>query len=332
MNKYLHNKKIRGGIIILVAIMMSTFLLGFVALAVDIGHVYAVRKQMQNAADGCALFGAGYILPPNASGGPNFALAQTNAQLYISNYKVDGVTLSNCTVTTGYWDLTQTKPGVRTVTPPDFVGPNDAGAVKVTITKSSGANGGPMPFYFARIFGIQSTNVTVTAVAVMGSPASVPANGIFPLAITQTALNLLWDPITQQPIGGSNPITVTFDQSSLGWTSFNANVNDVPTITSLITNGNPVPYNIGDLIWIQSGVKATIYKDVPTGVDILIAVVTTTATTGQQAIKGFAGFHVDSANQGTKTITGHLSPTIKVTTGSIQGLSYGVYTPPRLVN
>jgi hypothetical protein len=331
MNKFVHSKKLRGSVIVLVAVVLSTFVFGFVALAVDIGHVYSIRKQMQNAADASALKGAGYILPPTSSGGPNFTAAQAQASAYVSNFKVDGTTLSNSTVVTGYWDLTQVKPGVRTIVPPDFVGPTDAGAVQVTINKSTGVNGGPVQFYFAPIFGINTTNVTATAVAVMGSPASVPTNGIFPLAITAAAIATLWDPVTQQPIGGANPTQVTYDQSNLGWTSFNTNVNDVPSILNLITNGNPVPYNIGDQIWIEPGVKATIYKSVPTNTDILIAIVANTSINGLQSILGFASFHIDSANQGTKTITGHLTPNFKINTGSITGLSYGVYTPPRLV-
>lgn len=56
----------RGAIIGLVAFMMLV-LMGFVALAVDVGHIYMVRNELQNAADAGALAGAGFLYNDNAT-------------------------------------------------------------------------------------------------------------------------------------------------------------------------------------------------------------------------------------------------------------------------
>ncbi len=50
-------KENRGAVLVLVAILMTT-ILGFTALAIDIGNLVMVRNQLQNAADAGALAGA----------------------------------------------------------------------------------------------------------------------------------------------------------------------------------------------------------------------------------------------------------------------------------
>ncbi len=46
-----------GAIAIIIAIMISV-LIGFTAIAVDVGYLYEVRRQLQSAADAAALAGA----------------------------------------------------------------------------------------------------------------------------------------------------------------------------------------------------------------------------------------------------------------------------------
>ena len=56
-----------GSVIIIVALLMTLFL-GFVALAIDVGHLLVVRNELQNAADATALAGSSYLYPQNPSG------------------------------------------------------------------------------------------------------------------------------------------------------------------------------------------------------------------------------------------------------------------------
>ena len=47
----------KGAVVAIVAVCLVIFV-GFTALAVDIGHLYVVRNELQNAADAGALAGA----------------------------------------------------------------------------------------------------------------------------------------------------------------------------------------------------------------------------------------------------------------------------------
>ena len=56
-----------GAAAILVAFLMIVFL-GIAALALDIGYLYVVRTELQNAADAAALAGAGRLYPRSVTG------------------------------------------------------------------------------------------------------------------------------------------------------------------------------------------------------------------------------------------------------------------------
>ena len=52
-----HLKSNRGAVAVIAAIMLIV-LVGFTALAIDVGHLYLVRGELKNAADAGALAGA----------------------------------------------------------------------------------------------------------------------------------------------------------------------------------------------------------------------------------------------------------------------------------
>ena len=51
----------RGAAAIVVAIAQVFFLIGFAALAMDVGFLFASKNELQNAADSAALAGAGLL-------------------------------------------------------------------------------------------------------------------------------------------------------------------------------------------------------------------------------------------------------------------------------
>ena len=61
----------KGTVIVLFALTL-TVLLGFTALAIDIGDLYVGRNELQNAADAAALAGA-LLLPDTTAAGNNSA-------------------------------------------------------------------------------------------------------------------------------------------------------------------------------------------------------------------------------------------------------------------
>jgi len=59
-----NDRRARGSSMVIVALVMVA-LLGFAALAIDVGVIYTAKAQCQNAADAGALAGAGYMLTLN---------------------------------------------------------------------------------------------------------------------------------------------------------------------------------------------------------------------------------------------------------------------------
>ncbi|HEX2769466.1 MAG TPA: hypothetical protein VHN12_09280, partial [Geobacteraceae bacterium] len=124
------------------------------------------------------------------------------------------------------------------------------------------------------------------------------------------------------------------------WTSFNLDSNSVRTLRNLMTTGNPTPLQTGDNIWIQPGVRSALYGEVIAnwlGKDVLLAIVdgsTGITKHAEMPIKGFATFHIDSADRGAKTVTGRFIPEYsKASPGTRPGGSVSdIVTPPLMVD
>ncbi len=113
--------------------------------------------------------------------------------------------------------------------------------------------------------------------------------------------DLYWDPVARRPrldpaTGKPYAIRVgsVYANTCLSgeWTTFNDTFNDVPAVQALITGGNPVPLRIGDLTYVQSGVKDAVYKSVPTAVDVVVLVVDKVVTGSHQPIVAMAAFSI----------------------------------------
>ncbi|SIO31616.1 Putative Flp pilus-assembly TadE/G-like [Singulisphaera sp. GP187] len=147
----------RGLILPMVAVAMVA-LLGFIALAIDIGMIAVARTQSQNAADTAAMAGA-RALNGNTSGGYNETSAKSTAinAATASTIQANGVPKSQVDVKIGSYtyDYYQSKfvaniPTLSTDTP---------NLVKSTIT-ATGQN------LFGRMLGNAAFNVSATATAV----------------------------------------------------------------------------------------------------------------------------------------------------------------------
>jgi hypothetical protein len=154
----------RGQTLVWVAVGMVV-LLGIVALAVDVGHLYAERRHMQNAADAGALEAARARCYDNDTAAA--AAAKGSAFTTANNSRPDAIS--------------QSYPVVP-----------DAGnnwQFVATATEQT-------PTYFARVFGISQVEVAATAKAACGPSPS--ACGIFPLAFSQSTWNQIKDQCGQQ--------------------------------------------------------------------------------------------------------------------------------------
>jgi Flp pilus assembly protein TadG len=59
--KYLRNLKDQKGVALVLVAIMIVMLLGFVALAIDVGLLMVARNELQNIADGAALAACGEL-------------------------------------------------------------------------------------------------------------------------------------------------------------------------------------------------------------------------------------------------------------------------------
>ncbi|TCG06952.1 pilus assembly protein TadE [Paraburkholderia steynii] len=321
-----------------------TFVLALGAFAIDVPRVLTVTNELQNAADAAALAGAAALSP--TTGAPNWSGATAAASNAIQLNDSDGKQLVSGTVNAGYWDVSASSPTLlapASVTLPAPAGQLLQPAVKVTIARNGSSNG-VVTLLLGELLGTPTATDSATAVAVIAPPSTVPAGGLFPVAMDQCVFDQYWnsqtnqpklDPSTNQPyefqIGNGQQYGSSCDAGQ--WTSFATASNNVPTIRNLIKNGNPTPLSVGDNIYIEPGVETTIYGSVPTGVTVVMPVAAQIASKNYVPIVAFAAFHIDGSYGGSsKYIQGHFVASYKIPVqGSGVGtVSYGAYTAARL--
>ena len=289
--------------------LFMIFLIGLAAVVVDVGHMMTARNALQNAADAAALAGASCLTRSSAPSGQdctstpsaslNWAMAKTKAELTIRLNHVDGVSLVDGTVTTGYKNMAGTPADLQAITLSP-VGAYDKPAVWVQLRKAPGSNGGPLQMLMTNLYGASGLSMTVTAVAVISSPATVPPNTLIPYAINQCMFNLYWDAARNAPrlatrtslngvpqvlgqpwvfrIGSSYHYP---DCESGQWTSFGSHAGNNgdeedeededeggdagqsknrSSSKSQFTSANLSALSIGDLVAIQPGTKTALYN------------------------------------------------------------------------
>ncbi len=194
-----------GVIAIIVALSISTFLLGFAALAVDLGMAYERQSQLQSIADRVAMAGAQGLPAINGTDG---AVADATAALneICKDHKDFDTTDS-----AGLCPVDPANP-----TPPAWMRDGQAANGEVTFYQDTGetslfgtnGTGQPVPvgngttqaegikvvlppskvaFGFAGAFTNGSTNVVKSATARIGTPLGA---GILPFSLTQADLNV----------------------------------------------------------------------------------------------------------------------------------------------
>lgn len=144
----------RGAMVVLLALVMVA-LMGFAALAIDVGNMYAQKAQLQNGADAAVL-----------------AIAQDCVKNGLSTCQANAPTKAQTLA------AANVNRGLVGVQSPVF--PN-ANSVKVTAT--AGKNGDGLDLSFAPVLGIPKASVNATASAAWGSP--IRGNAVLPVALSQ---------------------------------------------------------------------------------------------------------------------------------------------------
>ncbi len=272
-----------GAVAIITAICLMV-LLGFVALVVDVGHIKAVRNELQNAADASALAGTralfdvpvqpGELLIP-VTGPPNCALGVSRAQNTINQGDTQNLTILTTDIQTGNWNW-QT----NTFTPStncvlETLGVPGVNAVRVTARKDTLANS-PLNNWFARIWGIDTTNVIATATASVGYLSSAPGGII--------AIDKDW--LLQLTGCADTPGSMDWFQCVLNWIKKNSSSTQSlnfypdkadngawaapvsPSISSVnnselqtwINSGNLPSVTVGGDVYLQNGLGANLFN------------------------------------------------------------------------
>jgi hypothetical protein len=347
------------GAISIAAAFFIVILLGFSALAVDVGYMYLVRSQLQNAADSSALAGASQLslYGPNTTWENATAngVAKANSMLVMHNAAGETLKPENGAFRSAAWDGTSA-PSTGSLPP----GPPGSNGIPVFIAEisRSAATGAPVDLYFARFLGFNTVDLKATAIAAVTSPGSVLTGGLMPFALNQCMFTSYWDSANKTPVnnatGTAYEITIgpnhTDPLNACGsgdggiWTTFLEDINNVPQIRKLVDDGNPNTVSIGDSIWIQPGAEATLYGYLSNAINqcatssdpdcnlATVAVVDSNSLDQKtfMSVSAFACIRLLSAKQGSKEIVIQLSNECE-TTGSGIGPSYGASTPPRLI-
>lgn len=274
------------GVIALLVALLLPILIGAGAFAVDFSYRFLVRSELQNAADATALAAAACLYGRAQCGNlnattPDWTTARQSAVNYVSKNSSENTALTNVVIDYGYWNITGTPAEIQPL--PKTPTNNDLPAIKVTISKTDGSNGGPVKTFLAPVLGIYSHPLSATAVAVIPVPTSSGINSLFPVAIKKCLYDAYWDTANRKPkiatatnipgfdlpqtIGEPYVFKVTSSYHTNGceagqWTSLDTDSSSTPTILSILSNGNSTDIAVGTNIWIQTGTKTTLYSDV----------------------------------------------------------------------
>lgn len=351
MKNISNNRRQNGATLVFVAITIVVFL-GVAALAVDIGYQKVVRNELQNAADATALAACNkfYSRDPVVFSDPDSLEPLWNEAIQEANNSIGmnesvNQTLQDLSSLVGWWDITKAySPDQWTISSPSTNYPpptsNYGPAIRVTVAKASGQNSGPISNFFGGILGVFTSDVNATSTAVAASPGSVRPQSLIPVAVTKALADRSTDFDNEDDLMIMGSPYFYGDDLAGQWTSFHLDANDTTTVRGLIDDGNPTALSIGDPIWIEPGVKDTLYDNTNqpsiekdyAGEDVVIPIIDVQDladnTHAEFPIVGFIGFHIICAGKGCNgmTLDDPNNPTNTITMGNNEKVIIGYFT------
>jgi Flp pilus assembly protein TadG len=313
-----------GAVAVFAAIGMAV-LLGCAALALDIAHLVSVRRELVKAAEAGALSGARNLWPhdlANAVGRlPNCANAEIWACTTAIKNRVDGINLAagQVTVEVGRWDY-----ATQQFTPGNSA---NANSVRVNTFRAN------VQMMFAPIFGVNSKNVSGTAIAVMDFVKEL-GPGSLPIAVNQEYS----DEPGQEVYIGFNPDP----DDHGGWFAVDPASASASTFKDYINNGSCASLEAEKtIVNLQNGVDASVLHLLqekmalhPGGWEVCLPVVDTPKFNHSDIVKTFVHLLItevkDTGNpkyvKGTVLALGQCASSLPG--GNNQG---GALAPPKLV-
>ncbi len=158
----------RGATAVVVAILVAV-LAGFTAVVVNVGHMMAVRGQLQNATDAAALAGA-RSLDGSAAG---IAAARAAAEDYAARHETDRaepVVVGDGDVVLGHWNADL--PAADAFTPIVDTSSSALGMTNAVLVRAGreAARGNPLQVFLDGLLGRKTVDVRASAIAVRGGP------------------------------------------------------------------------------------------------------------------------------------------------------------------
>jgi hypothetical protein len=163
----------RNGVMVALVGFLLVVIFGTIAFVADLGNVIVIRTTLGASADAAALAGAGAMAQ-------SYSLAEVKpiaVQYGLANVPENyGTVLDQSNVTFGIWD-----PVTHTFTPTNL----EPNAVKVVVERTAARNN-EVPYFFAKIFGFGSTEITAEAIAVGANSTTTPLNDGTSVYVTST--------------------------------------------------------------------------------------------------------------------------------------------------
>jgi Flp pilus assembly protein TadG len=319
LKKYLADQS--GSVALITGIVVAV-LLGVAALALDVAHMVMVRSQLQKAADAGALAGARGMWPLDlraaANRNPDCAGALALAADALGKNMVDGANLTSdeTTIEVGTWNYVarQFTPGCTST----------FNAVRVA-TRRQG-----VVMLFAKIFGINTADLTGSATAVMDFAGEV-GSGCLPIAVNKDYT----DPGTHMFINFSPD-----PNDNGGWFTDPPDSASASNFRDYIDNAACPPLKIGDIINLQNGNDTSVLHDLqskltqhPDGWYTFFPVVNTDKFNQSQPITAFVPVQITSVSDSghEKGVYITVVTMDEVASALPGGAKYGALAPPKAV-
>ncbi len=266
----------KGAVIIFVTIALA-LLIGMTALALDLGHLYLVRNELQNAADAGALAGVRFLYNSDGFVNPEANVRAYNAAVTNISEKVP-VEVLDAEIERGHWSFSD-----KTFIPNDSLlpvslsppytfsdldsNPDFVNAVRI-VTRRGGTPGGTQAAaFFSRFWGYLGFNLQATAIAYIGFAQAVePAVVDKPIAICLQAITQgeQLSCVTGRMINSSGSGA---DTNTGGWTNYSqgsdcteANASDMSNLLSGCGGSNASYLFTGSTIGLTNGMQTSTFQ------------------------------------------------------------------------
>ncbi len=229
----------RGATAFLVAVVVAVLCM-FLVLALNVGHSYSVRAELQNAGDSAALAAVADIGGNDISAlRSSLTTARTTALSYAGYHATDStVAVSTPDVYLGVWHSEAAPPYFELVSDSsegDAAAPAakvyEINAVKVGAARNASQSGGALTVYGGGIVSQTKTDVVTRAIAARFGPCQVPCAAPLAFAACQIDAGGL-------PCGTNTLMMSNATDDNVGFTVYSNQQANGPSIQKLLMTGS----------------------------------------------------------------------------------------------